>query len=129
MAPTIVWFRDDLRLTDNSALAAALEKGNPIIPVFIWAPEEYGDWLPGAASRWWLHQALESLNSELEKRQSRLIVRRGNSLKTLRDLIETTGASRVFWNRRYEKSLRDVDAEIKRALRDSGIEVESFNSN
>ena len=129
MSSTIVWFRNDLRLADNSALAAALEKGDPIIPVFIWAPEESGNWPPGSASKWWLHKALESLQSDLDGHGARLILRSGRSLEELRDLIDRTGASRVFWNRRYEKSLRDVDAEVKRKLREEGIEVQSFNSN
>ena len=129
MSSTILWFRSDLRLADNSALVAAVDKGEPIVPVFIWAPDEYGDWVPGAASKWWLHKALESLRSDLDEHGARLILRTGKSLEELRDLIEKTGASRVFWNRRYEKSLRDVDAEIKRELHDDGIEVKSFNSN
>ena len=129
MASTILWFRNDLRLSDNSALAAAFEKGDPIVPVFIWAPEEYGDWSPGAASRWWLHHALKSLQADLDKYGARLILRMGKSMEVLRDLIEKTDAVRVFWNRRYEKSLREVDSQIKRQLRYDGIEVESFNSN
>ena len=48
-APALLWFRQDLRLSDNPALAAALERRSPVIPVFIWAPEEEGDWPPGAA--------------------------------------------------------------------------------
>ena len=52
---SIVWFRQDLRLADNPALLAAIRHGGPIIPVFVWAPEEEGGWQPGAASRWWLH--------------------------------------------------------------------------
>ena len=47
-APALVWFRQDLRLSDNPALAAALERGGPVIPVYIWAPEEEGSWPPGA---------------------------------------------------------------------------------
>ena len=129
MSSTIVWFRDDLRLADNSALAAAIEKGGPIIPVFIWAPEECGNWIPGAASKWWLHNALESLQADLGKSGAKLILRSGKSLKVLRDLIEEAGASRVYWNRRYERSLREVDSEVKSKLRGAGIEVESFNSN
>lgn len=129
MSSTIVWFRSDLRLSDNSMLAAALEKDDPIVPVFIWAPDEYGDWLPGAASRWWLHRALESLQSDLDGYGARLILRKGKSLDVLNELIEETGAKRVFWNRRYEPSLRAVDSQVKRELRESNIEVESFNSN
>jgi len=73
--PALLWFRQDLRVLDNPAMAAALERGSPVIPVFIWAPEEEGAWPPGAASRWWLHRSLASLSAELEKRGSRLIRR------------------------------------------------------
>ena len=31
--PSLVWFRDDLRLADNPALTAALERGKPIVAV------------------------------------------------------------------------------------------------
>jgi deoxyribodipyrimidine photo-lyase len=125
---TILWFRNDLRLADNSALQAALEVGAPIVPVFIWAPEEAGDWQPGAASKWCLHHALESLRESWQRRRGELILREGESLIVLRRLIRETGATRVFWNRRYESPLRELDAEIKRQLRADGIEVESFNS-
>ncbi|HEY5908962.1 MAG TPA: deoxyribodipyrimidine photo-lyase, partial [Verrucomicrobiae bacterium] len=50
-SPTIHWFRLDLRLADNPSLRAAAEQGGPVVPVFIWAPEEEGDWPPGAASK------------------------------------------------------------------------------
>ena len=53
----LVWFRKDLRLADNPCLEAALKSGKEIIPVYIWNKEEGGAWSPGAAARWWLHQA------------------------------------------------------------------------
>ena len=127
-SPTILWFRKDLRLADNSALAAAIEAGAPIIPVFIWASEEMGDWAPRGASKWWLHQALESLSEEWRVKGGNLVLRQGESLAVLRELIAETGAKRVCWNRRYESPSREIDAEIKRTLREEGIEVESFNS-
>ena len=128
MTTTILWFRNDLRLDDNSALAAAIEAGGDVIPVFIWSPEEDAGWPPGGASKWWLHQALLSLGSRLVEHGSQLIVRHGNSLKMLRQLVEETGATQVVWNRRYEGPQRAVDMEVKRSLRDDGIAVESFNS-
>ena len=127
-APTILWFRKDLRIADNSALAAAIKAGGPIIPVFIWSPKEMAPWLSGGASKWWLHQALKSLSDEWNVRGGKLILREGDSLAELRDLVEKTGARRVVWNRRYEGPLRAVDAVVKRELRTAGIEVESFNS-
>ena len=62
---SLVWFRHDLRLADNLALHAAVRRGGPIIPVYIWAPQEEGAWSPGAASRWWLHQSCISLDASL----------------------------------------------------------------
>lgn len=39
-APVLLWFRRDLRLCDNPAVIGSLEVGVPVIPVFIWSPEE-----------------------------------------------------------------------------------------
>jgi deoxyribodipyrimidine photo-lyase len=125
---SIVWFRLDLRLADNPALSAAVERGGPVVPVFIWAPEEEGAWPPGAASRWWLHHSLVSLDAALRKKGSRLILRRGPSLQALRGLARETGAAAVFWNRRYEPALRARDAAVAQALIADGVRVESFNS-
>ncbi|MBL9129438.1 MAG: deoxyribodipyrimidine photo-lyase, partial [Verrucomicrobiales bacterium] len=60
--PTLVWFRHDLRLGDHPALEAARVSDGPVIPVFVWAPDEEAPWEPGAASRWWLHHALTELD-------------------------------------------------------------------
>ncbi|MEQ8208412.1 MAG: deoxyribodipyrimidine photo-lyase [Lacipirellulaceae bacterium] len=123
---SIVWFRQDLRIADHPALLKAAERG-VVLPVFIWAPDEEGDWPLGGASKWWLHHSLQSLNSQLEKLGSRLVIREGDSLKSLRDLIEQSGASAVYWSRRYEPAAIDRDQEVKSALKSDGIEVESFN--
>lgn len=125
---SIVWFRQDLRLDDNPALAAAVARGGPVVPVFIWAPQEEGDWSYGAASRWWLHHSLKALDKSLRAFRSRLIYRKGESLAQLADLIRKTGANAVFWNRRYEPAAFARDAAIKQALRKQGITVESFNN-
>lgn len=38
--PVVLWFRRDLRLCDNPALIGSLELGAPVIPIYIWSPEE-----------------------------------------------------------------------------------------
>ena len=126
--PTILWYRRDLRLNDNSALTAAMEVGAPIIPVFIWSPDESEEWSPGGASKWWLHHSLKDLHESIASNGGRLVLRRGESLTTLQSIIEETGATRVFWNRRYEAPMREMDAMVKRTLRDGGVDVKSFNS-
>jgi deoxyribodipyrimidine photo-lyase len=125
---TILWLRQDLRLTDNSALQAAIEEGGTIVPVYIDDRDVLGDWAPGEASLWFLHRALESLETFVRKAGGQLYFLQGDSLAELKALIDSTGAERVYWNRRYEGPHRERDAEIKKALREEGIEVKSFNS-
>ncbi len=124
----LVWFRLDLRLSDNPALNAACESGYRILPVFIWAPEEEGGWPPGAASRWWLHRSLQSLDAALRKCGSALTVRRGPTLEALRNIVDQCGAKAVFWNWRVEPALRLRDAGIFEALQSDGIHVETSNA-
>lgn len=124
---TILWFRNDLRLEDNPALTQAVLHGGGIIPLYIWSPEEEGRWPPGAASKWWLHHSLNSLNQELLKHGAKLIVRSGKSLDVLREVIHETNAQTLFWNRRYEPSIIERDSLIKSELTADGIEVRSFN--
>jgi deoxyribodipyrimidine photo-lyase len=120
----IVWFRHDLRLSDNPALAAAAEIGE-ILAVYIWAPEEENDFRYGGAARWWLHESLTALQGALN---GGLILRQGATLDCLRALIGETGATHVYWNRRYEPYTIARDKTLKIALRADGVEVRSFNS-
>jgi deoxyribodipyrimidine photo-lyase len=126
--PTIVWLRLDLRIEDNLALIEACRLKRPILPLFIWDPESEGTWRPGAASRWWLHQSLVALSRELESRGSRLTLRKGRILDTLQDIIDETGADRIYWNRRYEPALINRDRKIQTKLKSKGLEVATFNS-
>lgn len=126
-SPSIVWFRHDLRLDDNPALLAAIRRDAAVVPVFIWPPEEEGDWAPGAASRWWLNQSLARLDAGLRDTGSRLILRKGGSLAELRRIVRETGAGAVYWNRRYEPAAVERDRAVERGLRADGIEVGVFD--
>ena len=125
---TIVWFRKDLRLQDNPAFAEAVNSGNAVVPLFIHAPDEEGEWAPGAASNWWLHHALESLDDALRKSGLQLVIRRGPSKDALQDVAKSVSASSVSWNRRYEPAIIDRDKAIKSELTDAGLETKSFNA-
>ena len=105
-SPIILWFRRDLRVDDNPALCFACEQNQPIVPVYIWSPEEDGVWKMGEASRWWLHQSLEKLNKSISglTRASQpsllpLVIRVGKSSVVLSKLIVETRASAFCWNR------------------------------
>jgi deoxyribodipyrimidine photo-lyase len=124
----VVWFRRDLRLSDNPALAAACERADRVVALYIHAPDEEGDWQPGAASRWWLHHSLERLAESLLARGAALHVRRGPTLPALLAVARETGATQVFWNRLYEPAIAARDARVAAGLDEAGLLVESFNA-
>ncbi|MBL9149937.1 MAG: deoxyribodipyrimidine photo-lyase [Phycisphaerae bacterium] len=112
---TILWFRQDLRTDDNPALLVAAARG-PVIPVYLWAPEDEGEWPYGGASRWWLHHALAALETRLAALGSRLVVRTGRAVSALPKLLKETGATRVVAARRYEPAAAAVEAELAERL-------------
>ncbi|MEM7432222.1 MAG: deoxyribodipyrimidine photo-lyase [Pseudomonadota bacterium] len=123
-APVIVWFRQDLRLTDNPALHAAVETGAPVLPVYILDDDNAGDYSMGAASRWWLHHSLTSLNESLG---GTLVIKSGNAAALLPALARDIGAQHVYWNRCYEPWRIQRDSAIKVTLRGDDRSVRSFN--
>lgn len=123
-APTLVWFRRDLRLADHPALAAALARGGPVLPVFVL--DDRPPWAPGAASRWWLHHSLAALSDDLAARGGRLVLLRGAPEEELPRLATAIGAGAVMWNRRPEPPERDREARLGRALAGTGIEAREF---
>tara|TARA_Y100000588_G_scaffold57256_1_gene55170 strand:- start:87 stop:1478 length:1392 start_codon:yes stop_codon:yes gene_type:complete len=124
---TIVWFRFDLRISDNAALYAASQNG-PVIPLFIWSPAEE-DFAPGAASKWWLHRSLTNLEKSLDRIGGKLILKTGTALEVLKSVLQQTGAQAVFWNRRYEPITCKRDKLISTELNKAGIEVKTFKAN
>ncbi|MDA9930820.1 DNA photolyase family protein [Alphaproteobacteria bacterium] len=120
---SICWFRQDLRLADNPALAAAAERGR-VLSVFILDDVNSGADKIGAASRWWLHHSLTALKSSLN---GALYVTAGDALILLPELVKSTGADAVFWNRSYEKWRIQRDTEVKSRLQDDGVEAVSSN--
>jgi deoxyribodipyrimidine photo-lyase len=122
--PVIVWFRQDLRVADNPALSAAADTGSPVLPIYVLDDANAADWKVGAASRWWLHQSLRSLNASLG---GHLRFLRGDASDILKRLAERVNAAGIFWNRCYEPWRIDRDRRIKADLKSNGRAVASFN--
>lgn len=126
-APVILWFREDLRLTDNPALDWAVSSGHPVVCLYI---RETGEAAPrplGGASQWWLDKSLRSLSESLAAVGSSLVLRTGRPAEILKDIISQTGAGAVAWNRRYGQPDRDGDGALKDGLKAGGVDCRSFN--
>ena len=125
----LVLFRRDLRVADNPALHAACAAHASVIPVYIDTAGDTGAWAPGAASRWWLHHSLAALDGSLRAIGGALQVFRGDTLEVLRGAVAASGASAVYWNRRYEPAAIDADRRVMASLRAMGVAVYSYNAN
>ena len=109
--PVLLWFRRNLRLSDNAALIAAAESGRPIIPVYILDDQDVG-----GAGRWWLHHSLLSLDRDLQDLGGPLLIRSGKPDKVLAELSAKTGATALYFTRRYEPVSRRQENEVQAAL-------------
>ena len=123
LAPVIMWFRRDLRLADHPALTAAVASGAPVVPVFINDDVLNGQ---GAAPRFRMGLSVARLAADLAAMGSQLILRRGDALSVLSDLIQETGATQVFWSRLYDPVSKARDTQVKAALRARAIGAQSF---
>jgi deoxyribodipyrimidine photo-lyase len=124
----LVWFRRDLRLADNDALDAAARSCDVVVPVHVWSPGDEGDWPPGAASRWWLHESLARLEAALRAKGSALILRNGPAAGTLPALARETGATRLFYSARHEPAAVHTERAVVEALQRDGVEALRFQS-
>ncbi len=129
MSASLVWFRNDLRLADNPALIAGLGSGRPVIPLFILDEETPGIRPVGAASRWWLHHSLQSLDASLRPLGSRLILRRGPAERVIEEVAAEYGATAVYWNRAYDLGARERDERVKRSMNARGVTAEGLKGN
>ena len=121
----VVWFRNDLRLSDNPALVAAAAVG-AVIPLYIYDESRLARRL-GDASRWWLDKSLRRMAADLAALGAPLVLRRGRAGRVLNELLAETGASSVYWNRVYDTPSVLRDSSIKADLRSRGVGVHSFN--
>ena len=114
-APHLVWFRNDLRLADHAAVAAAAKAG-PVIALFVFDEATPGSWAMGAAQRWWLHHSLAALGRDLEAGGGRLVLRRGAAGAVLPQVAAQIGAAAVHTLTHYEPWAKAQDAAVATAV-------------
>lgn len=106
-APSIMWFRQDLRLADHPALCAAAAKG-PVVALYILDDETPESWKWGGASRWWLHRSLEKLSAKIP-----LVLRCGRADEVIASVIKETNAVSLHFTRDYAPWSNGLETRIK----------------
>ncbi|HJN37526.1 MAG TPA: deoxyribodipyrimidine photo-lyase [Gammaproteobacteria bacterium] len=122
---SIVWFRQDLRLSDNPALSEALAQGK-IFPIYILDDCAPNLFKLGEASKIWLDYSLNKLNKALK---GKLNIYIGKANKIIELLIEKQGADNVYCNSCYEPWHIEQENTIQSLCKKKNINYRSFNSN
>ena len=115
----IAWFRRDLRLDDNPALAAALAAAAPagqVVPLFVRDPAILASGRVGRHRAGRLDAAIAALDLELRARGGRLVVRTGRPDEVLPALARETGAREVHASRDCTPYARRRDGAVAAAL-------------
>lgn len=118
----IMWFRRDLRLSDNAALYHALQSGKPVVPIFIF-DRNILDKLDDKADRRvaFIHAALQEMQQQLHAMGSSMHVFYGFPAEVWQQILETYEVSEVFTNHDYEPYALERDATIRQRLAAKGI--------
>ncbi len=125
----IFWFRRDLRLSDNTALNAALQSDQKVLPIFIFDTEIL-DQLENKSDRRldYIHQALEKINNELKNHTSGIRTYLGKPMDIFKDIINEFDVETVFCNRDYEPQAINRDKEIYDFLQKNNVEFKGFKN-
>ena len=116
----VVWFRRDLRVTDNPALLAALAAADQVVPVFVVDRTLLDGRTSGPNRRAFLHGALRSLARDLEALGGRLLLREGDPATVIPALAREASADAVYCSREYTPYARRRDRAVEQALRADG---------
>lgn len=122
--PIIVWFRRDLRVSDNPALFEAAKSGASLLCLFVRDPVVDA---MGAAAKWRLGLSLAQFGKDLKALGAELVLRSGHAIDVLSELVDETGVSAIYYNRDYAPETIERDQNVKAEL-SARITVKSFNS-
>jgi deoxyribodipyrimidine photo-lyase len=125
-APTVVWFRRDLRVADHPALREAVEAG-PVVPLFVLDPALLRRRHHRAPARLrFLRAGLEALDEELRSRGSRLVVRHGAPERVVPEVAAEAGAGAVRVSRDVSPFARARDERVAAALGEAGVPLRAM---
>ncbi len=126
-AVSIMWFRRDLRLTDNSALYHALKSGNSVLPVFIFDTEILDKLEDKADKRvTFIHEAITELQNQLAAFGCAMEIRIGKPAEVFEVLIARYQVKQVFTNHDYEPYALERDKAIAILLEKNQISLTTY---
>ena len=127
MKCSLVWLRDDFRISNNQAISALIEdKNTKKKAIYIFDKKEY---LQCEAQRWWLARSLEVFEKKLENLNILLDVIEGNKEKIIKNLIKNTIINNFYWNKSCHNHENTTEENIKIILKENNVTYKEFQSN
>ncbi|HYH75437.1 MAG TPA: deoxyribodipyrimidine photo-lyase [Candidatus Saccharimonadales bacterium] len=126
MKTIIVWYRNDLRVADHPALAAAVAEAESVVPVFIFDPALTGGKTGSSNRNRFLLESLADLRTSLQERGADLIIRQGDAANELAQLASDTQATTVYYTQDYTPYAMSRDANVGEALDKQGVLLQGF---
>lgn len=123
----VMWFRRDLRLTDNAGLYYALRTGVPVVPIFIF-DKNILDKLEDKSDRRvsFIHEALNEMQTLLASLGSSLEIYYGSPLEVYKELVNKYAIQNVFTNHDYEPYALERDEAIAKFLKEQGVGFNTY---
>jgi deoxyribodipyrimidine photo-lyase len=123
---SVFWFRRDLRIEDNTALAEALDTDFPVLPIFIFDSLILNELPEEDARVGFIHQSLLKIKEALGDHGSDILCLAGEPVTIWKHLISTFNITSVYTNKDYEPYAMARDKEISALLAKKDIPFLSF---
>lgn len=127
MKTIIVWYRNDLRIHDHPALAKAIQSADHVVPLFILNSSLLRGAHAGSNRNRFLIESLHDLKQSLKKIGGDLVIRNGDSLKVLQEVVQEVNAEAVYYTADFSPYAIQRDMRIEQQLKTADIEFRSFS--
>jgi deoxyribodipyrimidine photo-lyase len=125
MAVTILWLRRDLRLADHPAMGAAVDEGEPVVPVFCFDQRLLRGRHRSGPRTQFLLECLRDLDRSLRERGSGLVIRYGAPERELVGLVKELPARTVHATADVGPFARRRDERVRAALERAGATLDT----
>ena len=120
---SIVLFKNNLRINDNPPLFYASQYQNKLLPIYIYDNINIKKEL-GGASKYWLFNALKSLNKSLN---NNLLFLKGDTSYILKDFVKKHSISNIFCEKPFLKNEIILFKKLKTELSNYNVNINFYN--
>lgn len=133
MKTAIIWFKTDLRLSDNETIIKAISQSDQVIPVYCfdeshYKTTKYGFKKTGSFRAQFLIESLEDLDKSLRQLGSGLLIVKGKPEIEIPKIVQEFKVQKVFAKREVAFEERQTEKKVQEALFKLGCELETFST-